>query len=670
MIDDCQRQQATTKISTQRQKFTGRRMGNAESGPEVESTPPPPQTTGRVARATTSSLLYSGGKAKAVASVHDYGPSVARQKEDIRQPKSAQSRVKDGTAQRTESEVAAQNIKTKNSSKTGSLMSAATAQIPTNSQYVKFHSVPVEKMRSPVPSPRKNTQAHQMTHDMEIKNSILQSMSDDYEDTEVGRLSKAISNLGTEVIEATAAVYHYMETHNMDDEMTVSGRSQTVLNFIKKAVSRGDTQPAYKFLETAKAVTEILKEEEGSNIHASDANEQNSVTNQTADVFRMLEETGSLNGGGSVFRVLCDDEIMLNGKNAAPCNSWGNTANVEWEADCLPVAMRACSPRSQRTQKARGGAHFYEYKSTTPAYIADKYVTEAKSTAEESEDERGVYTYRDSPEGYPAVRAINTSGETQLDLTDLPHLHNVDADMDLEFVEHFDAAFNEFIAQNPDFLAHNPELLHNLRILKLQKFLEFHETTERNLTAKKQTVEHEKEEVEENMHSQLKQASQKKAARQTFLQSELNNLSWSTKRVQAHLRWKFLEYSEDRAKRQFKMRQQFRAIPQAHTRKELVALIPDGAEGKKLRDTLLAAIAADGSKPYMMSSNQTDQLRELQAENSVMSSELAILQKKLTAKQAESRKCAWVESVLVRMDEGTKYKLKNKYQKKEGVSSV
>jgi hypothetical protein len=507
---------------------------------------------------------------------------------------------------------------------------------------------------------------HQMTHDMQSKNSILESESEEYDNTEIGRLYKRIASLGQDVIEATAAVYHYLETHNTDDEMTVSGRSNTVLNYIKKAADRGDTQPAYKFLETAKAVIEILQEDE----EGSADDEHNSVSNQSADSFRILDETGSLTGGGSIFRVLEDDEILIKDKNAT--GSLGNTANLECDVDCLQAVLRACSPKSQRTQKARGAPLYSAFVSTTPEYGTDKYVTEARLTAEETEIQSqnglGVYTFSEVNDDYPAVCAVDTNGEAQFDVTDLPHLHNIDVDMDLEFVEHFDIAFNQFVAQNPNFLAHDPELVHNLRILKLQKFLEHNEALERSLKGKKQRVEQDKEVTEENMHGQLREAAKKKAARQTFLQSELNNLSWSTKRLQAQLCWKFLEYSEDRAKRQFKMRQQFRAIPPAQSRKDLIALIPDGPEGYQLRDAVQASIESEGSKPYMLSSKQLDQLRQYQAENSVMSSEMDILKKKLDDLQGESRKCAWVESILVRMDEGTMYKLKNKYQKKEGLS--
>ena len=324
--------------------------------------------------------------------------------------------------------------------------------------------------------------------------------------------------------------------------------------------------------------------------------------------------------------------------------------------------IRSLSPRSQATQKARGASAKppHSFKRVALNDVEEKYIPEQKSTADETED-----LSQKSEEDYPVVRAIGS----HLDLTDLPNFHVIDAGMDLEFVEYFDNTYNEFIVQYPEFLAENPELVHTLRILKLQKLLEYNETLERSLKGKKERLQVDKEKMEESMHEQLKEAARKKAARQTFLQSELNNLSWSTKRVKAKLRWKFLEYSKDRAKRQFKLRQQYQAIPQAHNRRELIALIPSGREGQVLRDAVESAVVAEGSRDSRLSQAQEDKLREYQAENSVLSSELAILKKKRDELQKESKKFAWVESILVRLDEGTMYKLKTKFQKKEGLSS-
>jgi hypothetical protein len=323
----------------------------------------------------------------------------------------------------------------------------------------------------------------------------------------------------------------------------------------------------------------------------------------------------------------------------------------------------ACSRRIQTTETIKGA----ENSNPLRSFQRDKYEPHGTTKAEEIDDEQNKLTnndrneYREDLDDY--VRSIGS----QVDLTDLPHMHGIEETMDLEFVEYFDMAFNEFIAAHPEFLNDHPDLVHNLRILKLQKLLEYNDSLECDLKGRIERLQKDKECMEESMHNQLKDAARKKAARQTFLQSDLNSLSWSTKRVHAQLRWKFLQYSGDRAKRQFKMRQQFKAIPQAHTRQDLMALIPEDVEGNRFKDAVQDT--REESNSYILSTEEEDQLfREYQAENSVMSAELATLTKKVSVLQMEAKKYAWVESVLLRLDEGTLYKLKAKFQKKEGIS--
>jgi hypothetical protein len=358
----------------------------------------------------------------------------------------------------------------------------------------------------------------------------------------------------------------------------------------------------------------------------------------------------------------------------------------EW---CLPL-----SPKSQVTQKASGaGTKVLQGKDRySDRYLPD--IPEVQSTADETdaqsqEEGRDGFVEYDSDkigrrsmtfaaegrnmnrnQDIPAIRRIGTNDYNSVDVTDLPHLHVVDAEMDLEFVESFDYAYNEFIAGHPTLMLRNPDMIRNLRIYKLQKLLEYNELLERNLLGKLNNLQGEKLKMEETMQLQLREAARKKAARQTFLQSELNNLGWSTKRLEAQLRWKSLEYSQDRAKRQFVLRQKFKSIPRAKTRKELFQMIPTGPEGRQLRDVIDAAQHAEGSKPYMLSPKQEDRLRKLQVENSVMSAEKATLSRRLAALQMEAKKFTWVESILVKLDESTLFNLKQKFQKREGLQRI
>jgi hypothetical protein len=660
-------------------------MGNAESGPEATS---PSHYDGNKSAVTSSSIVYCGGKAKAVTDLSFQ--QTPRLEEGMRQEPVAPHKVNFETTGREKDENILVDSLRGNSAPFQSISNQHPVALGSRIHHLSMplQLIPVEKIPK-YPTPLNGNQDWETKQVLKFNNSILRSAheedTDDDEESEISKLYKNISKLGTEVIEATAAVYYYLETKSMDDEMTVAGRANTVLQIIKRAAERGDIQPAYKFLETAKAVSEVLDEEDDIDENVDDGDsqlsmfrllkdvdERRSISDQSVTLTRLLEETGSLNGGGSIFRILGEDEVVRhstkqntrNVEDPSTTTSIWNTVNVDCDDDCLPLEiLPACARRAQTTEKARGVAN-----SNPPlSYERDKYEPGPTSRAEETDDEQNqwttndLYAYREDLDDY--VRSVGS----QVDLTDLPHMHSIEATMDLEFVEYFDIAFNEFIAAYPEFLTDHPDLIHNLRILKLQKLLEYNDSLERDLKEKIERLQTEKESMEQTMHDQLKDAARKKAARQTFLQSELNNLSWSTKRVQTQLRWKFLQYSEDRVKRQFKMRQQFKAIPHAHTRQDLIALIPEGVEGNRLKDVVQDT--KEEPKSFMLSAEDENQLlREYQAENSVMSAELATLTNKVTALQMEAKTYAWVESVLVRLDEGTLYKLKDKFQKKEGTS--
>jgi hypothetical protein len=417
-------------------------------------------------------------------------------------------------------------------------------------------------------------------------------------DIEAKRILQNIINLDTDVTEATAAVYHYLETKRTGDEMSASGRARKVIGHIKNELRKGNSKPAYQFLETAKAVLPVLQEEAGMDLEAGifshdddDDSEQShipplqqilSISEQTAAIFQFLDDTKNLGKSGDTLDPIGSNETT----GDAPSNIF--------------------------------------------------------RILEESDDM-----------------------SKPLDLTD----HIPMDDMDMEFVEHFDLAYSEFLFYHPKLVAKNPDLLNKLRIYKLQKLLEYNEILEQNLTEKFDLMNEEKMNTEEFMHHQLKDAARKKAAHQTFLQSEVNDIHWSTKKVQAELRWKLVKYSEDRAKRQFKLREQFKTIPQVNTRQELLQLVPEGPNGNRLKNAIKASFIAEGSSQSdnILSSRKEEQLRDIQVENSVVNTEIAMLNQKLTRLRIEANKLNWVQSILVRLDEGTMCKLKEQFRKKEGV---
>lgn len=563
-----------------------------------------------------------------------------------------------------------------------------TSSLSYHSQHV--HSIPVDRMDTP----KDATELQQSA-------SLFQDSdaSDDASENEnqADKLLRSIYNLGSDVIEASAAVFHYLETKVMEDEMSISDRSRHVLKMIKKETKRGNMQPAYKFLATAKAVSEVLEEEGEENsqsgvslamsaqshaiYHLLQDEDQHSISEQSAAIFKILEVARSSDGN--------EEEIDTPSRIQPRDAHGGQSSNEDCNA-CLKKDWWLPSPKSQETQRASGtGSTVFPGKDTfSDRYLPD--IPEVKSTADETEalsQEEGrngfvenysekydrIFTASSSErkgqsQDIPVIHPVGANHKTFVDVTDLPHLHVVDADMDLEFVENFDHVYNDFVAAHPLLTLRNPDMVRNLRIYKLQKLLEYNELLERNLLGRLSDLQDEKLKMEETMQLQLREGARKKAARQTFLQSELNNLGWSTKRLEAQLRWKSLEYSQDRAKRQFVLRQKLKTIPRANTRNELVQMIPAGPEGQQLK--VLTDEANYGSMPNSLSPREEDKLREVQVENSVMSAEIAKLRGRLDVLQMEGKKFAWVESILVKLDEATLFHLKQKFQRKEGLERI
>ena len=68
-----------------------------------------------------------------------------------------------------------------------------------------------------------------------------------------------------------------------------------------------------------------------------------------------------------------------------------------------------------------------------------------------------------------------------------------------------------------------------------------------------------------------------------------------------------------------------------------------------------------------LSEEQEKDLRQFQMDNAFLAAEVAVLKKKLAFQKATTKRHAWVESVLLRMDERSLRKLKNRFQKRVGV---
>lgn len=457
------------------------------------------------------------------------------------------------------------------------------------------------------------------------------------QDNEAKKLLQSILNLDTEVTEAAAAVYHYFETKMVDDEVSPSDRAIEVIHSIKHELRKGNSRPAYQFLETAKSVLPILLEERE---EAGMEMEANIFSNDT-------------------------EESVLHEQMSAPIPE-----DAHSEHD-----MRSISDQTAAIFQLLGddaysiGMSEIGRRSAYPAGTAGTSDENIIQILEEEEEEVPEFT----PDGiYLPYSRKEFSGNIghNPDSEDPSNFNapNVD-DMDLEFVEHFDLAYSEFLFYHPKLVSTNPELLKNLRVYKLQKLLEYNEVLERANAEKLNSLIEEKKAVEESMQMKLKDAVRKKAARQTFLHSVVNDINWNTKQIQAKLRWKLLKYSEDRAKRQSRLREQFKQIPKAKTREELVRLIPEGPHSKKLETAIKASFIAEGSpEAEVLSPKQDDQLRKFQVENSILNSELSILNQKVAHLRNETKKLEWVQPTLMQLNKVTMQKFKKKFEKKEGVT--
>jgi hypothetical protein len=247
-----------------------------------------------------------------------------------------------------------------------------------------------------------------------------------------------------------------------------------------------------------------------------------------------------------------------------------------------------------------------------------------------------------------------------------------DDDMDLELVEAFDKTFNEFCAAYPKFLMANPDLVHSLRVTKLQKLLSDADYMENELIQQLEQLQAEKHNKEASLQHHLTDAARKKAAREIHLQSQLGELQSKAKETQEKLKWKLLVKSEMRAKKQHNQRQYFQAEIVGGDRLDLLAELPDHPDFEDLREAILDSGTASQDRYLrehgnMLTPEQEQELSQLQVDNAILNSQVSMLTKRLDYQKLAAKKNAWVESVLVRMDDKTLKKLKSKQERKTGV---
>jgi hypothetical protein len=240
-----------------------------------------------------------------------------------------------------------------------------------------------------------------------------------------------------------------------------------------------------------------------------------------------------------------------------------------------------------------------------------------------------------------------------------------DEELDLEFVEQYDTAFNEFVATYPNFLINNPDLVHNLRVTKLQKCLERGDEIEGELNQKIEDLRLQKSDMELYYQRQLKDASRMKAAREIQLKSSLDEFRNDAKVMEARLTWDLLLSSQTRVQKLYDLRQQIKLSETPTTWEELLKMLPDdGPDAQAIRDAVLAPSLSSGTTTV----EQENDLRQFQVDNAFLNAEVSVLMKKLAYQKLAAKKHAWVETVLLRMDPKAIRKLKARYQKKLGVA--
>lgn len=247
-------------------------------------------------------------------------------------------------------------------------------------------------------------------------------------------------------------------------------------------------------------------------------------------------------------------------------------------------------------------------------------------------------------------------------------------EIDLVFVERFDEVFDDFIGRHPKFLLTNPDLVQHLRINKLQRLLDHMDDIESKLLTHLSSMLGEKHTMESQLSTALKEASRKKANYQVSLQSELRALDQRKSFKEAQMTWKLVHKSEAKAKKQFIYEQSMKRKRQnffndnlsgVPSREELLQLLPSDAEGYNLRSAISAI-----PRYFAADSDQVGEMRTYQVQNAFLISETTMLNKKLSQLDSQSKRLAWVNTILQRMDNVQMANLKKKFSNKLGVVSL
>lgn len=469
----------------------------------------------------------------------------------------------------------------------------------------------------------------------------------------------------TPLVEATAAVFHMNSMDQQeDDDVSVSQRSAAVFDHLEEQAREGNHQPILQLLETATIISNILLGSDSETSEEGGDEEESCASNgllkrlgstevidveklQSGAVFDLLDKVKSVDEtqvaqfSSAVFGML---ETARSFSAQPPSERKLNIFRLLEENNLLGDRP----PTSVKTDKEYFGSAKYGREDYPEVGGSTKHLPRDYNEKHNSFEEEDVSILDE--EGSISKRSIaiqNMEGEP----------------IDLAFVQDFDNAFNEFIGQNPKFLLKSPDLVHNIRIAKLQKLLAYMNAKERGLLTNVAKLKANKQGMEDSYQTLLREAARAKAARQIYFQAELEKINMISQTLEAKFKWAVVASAEIRTKKHQMMRQRYAEETPDGKRADLIHRIPRDVAGEKL----ISILRDNGISSTMTPTEKAEGVRRLQVDIAFLSSEVKIWQKKLEMMEGEKQKVSWIETILQQLTERQMKKLQTRYQKKTGV---
>jgi hypothetical protein len=161
---------------------------------------------------------------------------------------------------------------------------------------------------------------------------------------------------------------------------------------------------------------------------------------------------------------------------------------------------------------------------------------------------------------------------------------------------------------------------------------------------------------------QLVEAARRKAALETHLRHQLSIIEQATLAMRGKITWQAIATNDKRAKRHYEILQRLSREKQSPL--VLLNRLPKESVSSELRD----AVTAPASSTF--SGKEERVLQQLQVDTTFLKAEVKVLEKALAAEQSSSKKFAWVDSVLIRMNPSHLKQLQGRYQSKLGSTTV